>query len=182
MQVSKFQSFKDKFKGKVKNPTLTRQLVKGGATDSTHYLERRVEVEDVANLHADAVIHHQVSADHNMHIVGRRRGKHRFQFMRAGLHPPAQTRGQGSIHDQLPLEPGRQTVALCQSGRKVIVVSAIPVVNLAVMIFIVSTSVAVTMAVTMAISAPVTVIIASVIVIAVVAVTVAISLGHGDGG
>ena len=75
-------------------------------------LERGVEVEDVANLERGAVVHHQVSTNHHVHIVRRRWGQHDFEFAWAGLHFFLQAWRQGSVHDQLTLESGRQAVAL----------------------------------------------------------------------
>jgi len=66
-------------------------------------LESCVQTEDVTDLKGGAVVHHKVATDNYVHVVWRRRRKHRFQLARAGLHLLLQARRQSSIHDQLAL-------------------------------------------------------------------------------
>ena len=70
-----------------------------------------VEMEDVGDLKVGAVIQHQISADHDMHVIRRRRRKHHFNFARTGLHSAAQAGRQSSVDDQLALQAGRQVIA-----------------------------------------------------------------------
>lgn len=101
-------------------------------------LECCVEVEYVGYLKADSVHKDQVSANKDVCVIRRRGRKHNFQFTRARFHLSAQAGRQSSIHDQLPLEPGRQTIPLGQAGRQIRVVRAIPIVNIAVAIPVVA--------------------------------------------
>jgi hypothetical protein len=148
------------------------------------YLLIDVEVEDVGNLEIGPIYKNEVAADHNVHVVGRRRWQHGFQFARAGLHLFLEARRKCAVHNQLALQSGRKTVALSQTRRQVVVVRTIPVVDLTVMIFIVA--VAIPMSVTISMSMAVIVVIAAIVgaifVVAVVFVMpVAVSLRHGDG-
>jgi hypothetical protein len=108
-------------------------------------LEGGVEVEDVGYLEADSVDQNQVSANEYVAIARIGRRKHYLQLLWARLHSATQTGRQGAVHDQLTLEPWRQAITLGEPGRKLTIVGAIPAVDVAVTIFVMSP--AVTMAV-----------------------------------
>ena len=147
-------------------------------------LERRVEVEYVGDLEADSVHQHQVSADEYVPIARIGRRKHDLQLSWARLHSATQARRQRAVHDQLPLESGRQTIPLGQPARQMRVVRAIPIVNVVVAISVVAAPV------TIAVFAglmPMTVIFMAILpAIAIIAVaivfvmTVAMLLRHRD--
>lgn len=82
-------------------------------------LEGCVEAEDVSDLEGCAVVHHQVAADDYMHEIRRWGRQHRFQLTRARLHSSAQTWGQSSVHNQLTLESGWESIALREPRRQV---------------------------------------------------------------
>jgi hypothetical protein len=83
----------------------------------------------------------------------------------------------------LTLQAGRQTIAFRQSGRKVIVVSAVPASDVAIMVGIPLVAAAFVVTVAVAMMMIVTVVPAIVIVIAVVlVVAVAVALCDGDRG
>jgi hypothetical protein len=64
-------------------------------------LEGSVQTENVTDLKGGTVVHHEVATDNYVHVVWRRRRKHRFQLARARLHFLLQAGRQTSIHDQL---------------------------------------------------------------------------------
>jgi len=142
-------------------------------------LEGRVEVEDVAYLECGPVVHDEIPADHYMHVIGRRRRQHRFQFARAGLHLLLEARGKRTVHYELALKARRKSVTFSQSGREMLVVCPIPVVDLAVMILVVAVTVTtfVTIFVTVAMTMIVIAVVGAIIIAAVVlVVSVAVSL------
>ncbi len=104
-------------------------------------LEGCVEVEHVGYLEADSVDEHQIPADEYMPVARIRRRKHDLQLSRARLHSATQARRQRAIHNQLPLESGRQTISLGKSARQIRVVRAIPIMNIAIAISVVAASV-----------------------------------------
>src|SRR5579862_7036583 len=119
----------------MKGPTLSQKPRQAwGSQLSFWRLAIDGDVEDVGHLEIRPVVEHQVPADYDVNIVRWRGRKHDFQFMRTRLHSALQNYRQGSVHDQLALHLRRQTIALGPSGWQVIVVSAIPLVNVSVMI------------------------------------------------
>ena len=142
-------------------------------------LESCVQMEDVADLKGGAVVHHEVAADNNVYVVWRRRRKHCFQLARARLHLFLQARRQSSIHDQLALESGRETIAFGQARGQMIVVTAVPVADISVMGGIAVMTMPVTVSMPMSL---VTIVVGAVIVVTIMlVVAVAIALGYGDG-
>jgi|SRR6516225_1205712 len=137
-------------------------------------------MKHVGDLEADAIVEHQVSTNHYVHIVRWGRRKHHLQLPRTGLHPPAQSRRKRSVHDQLPLKSRRKVIALCESGRQVVVMRPVPSANVAVMIHIMLVPL---MMMTVAMVMIVVAIIAFVpaIVIIMLVVTAPIALGHCKG-
>src|ERR1700689_175662 len=85
-----------------------------------------VQVEDVRDLEVGAIHQHQVTADHNVRIVRRRRRKHDFEFMRAGPHLSPHINGHIPANYDLALHSGGKTVALGQAWWKMLIVRAIP--------------------------------------------------------
>jgi len=140
-----------------------------------------VEVEHVADLEAGAVHENQVASDDVMSISRRRRRKHHFQFMRAGLHSRSKLHGEISMNDKLTLQTRRQAIALGQSRWQMRIVSAIPVMDVAIVVVIplmaafviVTVGVPVVMAMTMFFA---------VVVAVLFVVTMAVALRHSDGG
>jgi hypothetical protein len=130
-------------------------------------------MENVCDLKIYAIDQDQIAADHNVRVIRRRRREHHFEFPRAGLHFLLKARRQSSTNHQLALQSGRKTIAFGQAGWEMGVVSAIPVVDVAIMIGI--NLVAVTLVVAFAMT------IAVVVVIAIVFV-VAVTLSYGDSG
>lgn len=129
-----FQSFKiSQFPTKSKSPPCRKLRDKGGAP--VWLVD--FEMEDIGDLEVGAIVENQISTDHHVHIVRGRRWKHDLQLARARLHLPLKPRRQSSIHDQLALESRRQTVPLGQPWRQMLVVSAVPVVDVAIMVGIV---------------------------------------------
>lgn len=156
--------------GLAKIPTPPQTTRQGGVAR----LERRVEVEDVADLEVDAVIQHEIAAYERMDVVGRRRRQHRLQFVRARPDSAAQARRQRAADDQLPLKSRRQAVALGQSRGQVRVMRPIPLVDIAVMIAISLVTVSAIMIVVMAVSTVIVGIVAVMLVVAVIVI-----LRHG---
>src|SRR5207302_9028009 len=127
----------------------------------------------------------QVASDDYVDVVRGRRGKHDFELARTGLHSAAQAGRKSAPDDELTLQAGRQTIAFRQSGRKVIVVSAVPAADVAITVGVAPVAMAVIVTVTIAVAviAVVTVMPAIVIVIAIVfVVAVAVALRGGDRG
>src|SRR5579885_1674077 len=81
-KVSKFQSY---FETKQLRPVLEQQNSRRGAFLFRSYrLEGGVEMQDVADLEVDAVVHHEIAAHDDVHIVRWRRGQHGFQLAGTG--------------------------------------------------------------------------------------------------
>jgi hypothetical protein len=112
-----------------------------------------------------------------MRVVRRRRREHDLEFPRARLHLSLESRRQGSTNHKLALQSWGQAIAFCEPWRKMRVVSAIPVVDIAVTISI--SFAAVLVAVTMTVVA-VIIVIAIMLVVA-IPVSVTMALGRGDG-
>jgi hypothetical protein len=108
-------------------------------------LEGGVEVEDVGYLEADSVDQDQVSAYEHVAIARIGRRKHYLQLLWARLHSATKAGRKRAVYDQLALEPWRQAITLCEPGRKMTVVGAVPAVDIAITIFVMAA--AVTMAV-----------------------------------
>jgi len=146
-------------------------------------LERCVEVEHVADLEAGAVHENQIASNEVMSISRCRRRKHHFQLMRAGLHSCPKLHGEISMNDELTFQTRRQAISLGQSRWQMRIVSAIPVMDVAVVIVIalMPAFVIVTIGVPVAVVAiVVSVVIVAAIVVAVMAVIVV--LGYSDCG
>jgi hypothetical protein len=142
------------------------------------------KVEDVGDLEVGAIYEHQIASNEDVYVTRRRRREHHLQLMRAGLHSAAQARRKSAANDDLPLKSRSQSIALSQSRRKMIVVSAVPIVDVAVMIAIsLLPAVAVTMAMAViAVLIVVAVVTSIIVIIAVVfVVAVAVILSHRDG-
>ena len=136
-------------------------------------------MEDVAYLECGPVVHDEIPAYHYMHVIGRRRRQHRFQFAGAGLHLLLEARGKRTVHYELALKARRKSVTFSQSGREMFVVCPIPVVDLAVMILVVAVTVTIFVTVTVAVTMIVIAVIGAIIIAAVVlVVSVAVSLRH----
>src|SRR5579884_2364156 len=95
------------------------------------------EMKDVGDLEIGTVVEHKIAANDHVHEIRRWRRKHYFQLMRARLHPAAQAGRQGSVHNQLPLQSWRKTVALGESGRETVVMLVVPAADVAVVIDVV---------------------------------------------
>jgi hypothetical protein len=140
-------------------------------------------VEDVGDLEIGAIVEDQVASDDYVDVVRGRRGKHDFELARTGLHSAAQARRKSAPDDELTLQAGRQTIAFRKSGRKVIVVRAVPAADVAITVGVAPVAVAliVTVAIAVAVIAVVAVVPAIVIVIAIVfVVTMAVALRDGQ--
>jgi hypothetical protein len=135
-----------------------------------------VEVENVGDLEVGAVIEHQISADHDVDIVRGRRWQHHFQLARTRLRVHAYFKWQRLAYNETPLKTGRQTVALCQSGWQMPVMSAVPVVDVALVIPIFFMPVSVSVALMMLLVPALVGVIAIVFV-----VTAAVIVRYGDG-
>jgi uncharacterized membrane protein YdbT with pleckstrin-like domain len=141
------------------------------------------EVEDVGDLEVGTIVEDQVASDDYVDVVRGRWRKHDFELSRAGLHSAAQAGGKSASDNQLTLQAGRQTITFRQSGRKVIVVSAVPAADVAITVGIAIVAVALIVTVAVAVIAVVSVVPAFVIVIAIMfVVAVAITLRGGDRG
>jgi hypothetical protein len=147
-------------------------------------LEGGVEVEDVGYLEADSVDQDQVSSDEHVTIARFGRRQHYFQLTRTRLHPAAEAWRQSTVHNQLALESGRKTIALGQTARKTGVVGAVPIMEVAVAIFVVAAAVTIAvfagfmaMTVTMTFIAILPAV--AVVIPIVFVVTVAVALGDG---
>src|SRR5437879_1982089 len=79
-----------------------------------------------------------MSADRGVHVTHRRRRQITLDLNRARMHAASQPRRQRATHHQLALQPGRQFVALGQTGRQVVAMPCIPATQIAVMIAIVA--------------------------------------------
>ena len=138
-------------------------------------------MEYVADLEAGAVHENQVASDEVMSISRRRRQKHHFQLARAGLHSVPKLHGEISLNDDLTLHTRRQAIALCQSRWQMRIVSAIPVMDVAVVIVVALMLASVIVTIGVPVAMAVIVLFAVVIAIMFV-VTVAVALRHSDGG
>src|SRR6266404_5694241 len=107
----------------------------GLANDQRRLLH--LEVEHIQHEETLAVHQHNISTDHSMHVANWRRRQISFNFDRARIHLLLQTRRQCPTHNELALQPRRQPVSLCQAWGKITIMSAIPVVQFAVVIAIV---------------------------------------------
>src|SRR4029077_20674317 len=76
-----------------------------------------IEVEYVCDLEVRPVYQDEISADKDVHVIWRRRGKRDFQFMRTRLHSGAKVDRHCSVNDQEALLPGRKAIAPGQAGR-----------------------------------------------------------------
>jgi len=95
--------------------------------------------------------------------------------VRARLHLLLQARRQSSIHDQFALESGGKVIALGQTRRQVIVVSAVPAANIPVTVGIAVVTVSVSMP--MPVAMIMVVVVAVIVVTIVLVMAVAITLG-----
>jgi len=134
-------------------------------------------MKDISNLETGSVIEDQVPANHDVHIVRRRRRKHHFQFTGARLHPSADFHWHGFIHNKAPFQPGRQPVALGEPGWKVVVVCPVPAADITVVINIMLVSVMVS--VVMVVAIVIVVVVVPAIVVIVFVMTVPVPLRDG---
>ena len=102
-------------------------------------------MEDVGHLETYSVDQDEISADEYVAIARIGRRKHDLQFLRARLHSATKARRQCAVHDQLALESWRKAITLGKPGRKMRVMGAVPVVDVAVTVFVMAS--AMTMAV-----------------------------------
>ena len=130
-------------------------------------------MEDVGNLEVDSVIEHEVPANDSVDIVRGRRRKHHFQLVRARLRMHADFGRQRLAYDQTAFEPGRQTVSLRQSRWQMAIVSAIPVMDVAVMVAVLFMSISMSVAVTFMVFLVPTVVVVIAIVLIVAAPVIA---------
>jgi hypothetical protein len=144
------------------------------------FLEGGVEVEDVGYLEADSVYQYQVSTYEYMPIARIWRRKHHLQLWWTGLHSAPKAGRQGTVYDQLTLEPGRQAITFGEPGRKMAVVGAVPAVDVAITIFIVAA--AVTIAVFSGFMTVVLIAIVPAIVVIAVVFVVTVALCHSHAG
>jgi K+-sensing histidine kinase KdpD len=143
-------------------------------------------VEDVGDLEVRAVVQHQIATDYDMHVIRGRRRKHDLQFAGAWLHISAKARRQSPADHQLALQSGRQTIVPGQAGWEMLVVSVVPVANVAVVVGImfVAAAMVVTVSVLMfliAVMIGVPIVSAVVIVTIVLVVAMAAVLRYNDG-
>jgi hypothetical protein len=142
-------------------------------------------VEDVGDLEIRPVYKDEVATDKDVHVIGRRRGKRDFQFMRTWLHPGAKFDGYETLSDDEALLPRRKTIAFCQAGRQLAVMRVIPASDLAVMVVVCLTpfvSVGVSMAVVaivITVMIPIAVMIPAAVVTIVFVVPMVVILGNG---
>jgi hypothetical protein len=85
-----------------------------------------------------AIQQDDVTANQHMRLVGRRRRQSTFQIWRARLDALLQARRKRAAADELLLETWGQAVFLGKSRRQVILVSAVPVANIAIVTLVVA--------------------------------------------
>ena len=142
----------------------------------------KFEMEDVGDLEVRAIVEDEVAANKNVDVARRRRRKHDFQLVGAGLHSAAQARRKRAADYELTLQAWRQAIALGESWWKMFVVSVVPAADIAVAIGIAFVVVAVMVTVPMTMVVVVMVVPAIVIVAIVFVVAVAIALRDGNRG
>ena len=138
------------------------------------------EMEDVGDLEVRAIVEDEVAANKNVDVTRRRRRKHDFQLVGAGLHSAAQARRKRATDYELTLQARRQAIALGEAGWKMSVVSVVPTADVTVAIGIAFVVVAVMVTVAMTMVVVVVVVPAIVIVAIVFVVAVAIALRDGN--
>jgi hypothetical protein len=89
-------------------------------------LKVELEVDDVRHMEA-RVYQHNVPADHHIPVPGRRWRIRAQQIGRYWMNPGPQHRVEHNARAEPALEFGREPVAIAESHRRVIVMSAIPI-------------------------------------------------------
>ena len=146
------------------------------------YLLVNLQVKNVSDLEVDAVDQNHVSADQPMHIVRRWRREHNFQLSRADMHLAVQFHRDISMHDDLPLQSGRQTIALGEPWGKMIMVVVVPASgSFAVMIIVAVVTPAFVATLVVAVTMAVFVGVAIVVVAIVLVAAVIMILRHSNG-
>ena len=138
-------------------------------------------MEDVGDLEVRAIVEDKVAADKNVDVARRRRRKHDFQFVGAGLHSAAQAGRKRAADYELTLQARRQAIALGEAWWKMSVVSVVPAADVAIAIGIASVVVAVMVTVAMTVVAVVVVMVLPAIVIVAIVFVMAVAIALRDG-
>jgi hypothetical protein len=141
----------------------------------------KFEMEDVGDLEVRAIVEDEVAANKNVHVARRRRRKHDFQLVGAGLYSAAQARRKRAADYELLFQAWRQAIALGEAWWKMFVVSVVPAADIAVAIRIAFVVVAVMVTVAMTMVAVVVVMVVPAIVIVAIVFVVAVAIALRDG-
>jgi len=137
-------------------------------------------MEDIGDLEVRAIVEDKVAANKNVDVARRRRRKHDFQFMGAGLHSAAQVGRKRAADYELTLQARREAIALGEAWWKMSVVSVVPAPDIAVTIDIAFVVVAVVVTVAMTMVAVVVVMVVPAIVIVAIVFVVAVAIALRD--